>query len=97
MVQMPLAATSLVIIQPTPFCNIDCSYCYLPSRADRTRLDIGQITSIFNKLLTFPTIHDRIAIVWHAGEPLVLGVPYYEEQGKFHREQGFRLTDQGKR
>ena len=24
--------TSLVIVQPTPFCNIECSYCYLPER-----------------------------------------------------------------
>jgi len=70
--------TSLVIIQPTPFCNIDCRYCYLPLRFDRTRLGLDQIKQIFGKLLTFPTIKDDVTIVWHAGEPLVLGVPYYE-------------------
>ncbi len=21
-----------VVVQPTPFCNINCSYCYLPHR-----------------------------------------------------------------
>ena len=20
----------LLVVQPTPFCNLDCSYCYLP-------------------------------------------------------------------
>ena len=22
----------LLVVQPTPFCNINCSYCYLPER-----------------------------------------------------------------
>src|SRR5262249_49781242 len=26
----------------------------------------------------FPTISDQVTILWHAGEPLVLGVDYYE-------------------
>ena len=28
--------TRLLVMQPTAFCNIDCLYCYLPSRDDRT-------------------------------------------------------------
>ncbi len=70
--------TSLVILQPTPFCNINCSYCYLPQRSDRTTLDIDQIQRIFEKLVTFPTISKRTTVVWHAGEPLVLGAQYYD-------------------
>ena len=27
-----LAATGTVVIQPTAFCNINCTYCYLPDR-----------------------------------------------------------------
>ena len=71
--------TSLVIIQPTPFCNINCSYCYLPQRSDRTTLTIEQIQRIFAKLFTFPTISGQVTVVWHAGEPLVLGPQYYED------------------
>ena len=26
---------SYVVMQPTTLCNLDCSYCYLPFRADR--------------------------------------------------------------
>jgi uncharacterized protein len=70
--------TSLVIIQPTPFCNISCSYCYLPHRSDRTTLAIEQIQQIFEKLLAFPTISGQVTVVWHAGEPMVLGPKYYE-------------------
>lgn len=71
--------TSLVVIQPTPFCNINCSYCYLPHRSDRTTLAIEQIQRIFEKLFTFPTISGQVTVVWHAGEPLVLGPQYYED------------------
>ena len=25
----------LLVVQPTPFCNIDCRYCYLPDRSSK--------------------------------------------------------------
>ena len=28
----------LLVVQGTPFCNLDCDYCYLPDRGDRSRL-----------------------------------------------------------
>jgi uncharacterized protein len=73
-----MSITSLIVIQPTPFCNIDCSYCYLAQRHDRTTLSIDNLRRIFQKLLTFPTISQHVTVVWHAGEPLVLGADYYE-------------------
>ena len=30
----------LLVLQPTPYCNLDCDYCYLPSRNDRSRLSL---------------------------------------------------------
>jgi uncharacterized protein len=69
--------TSLIVIQPTPFCNINCLYCYLPQRSDRTRLRLDQLRTVFDRVLRFPTLSDRVTVVWHAGEPLVLGVDYY--------------------
>lgn len=70
--------TSLLIIQPTPFCNIDCTYCYLPHRSSKKRLSFETAEIIFKKVFAFPTIGDSITIVWHAGEPFVLPVSYYE-------------------
>lgn len=70
--------TSLVVIQPTPFCNIDCSYCYLAARDDRSKLSVDAVKAIFERLLTFPTIREQVSVVWHAGEPLVMGAAYYE-------------------
>lgn len=73
-----MSTTSLIVIQSTPFCNVDCSYCYLPQRDNRAKLSIVDLRRIFEKLITFPTIAERVTVVWHAGEPLVLGVDYYE-------------------
>lgn len=80
------AKTSLIVIQPTPFCNINCSYCYLPRRDDRSKLGVEDIRRIFQSLLTFPTISDQVTVVWHAGEPLVLGSKYYDAAFSVVRE-----------
>jgi uncharacterized protein len=71
--------TSLLVIQPTPFCNIDCAYCYLPNRNDKKRLTLEVAERLFERLFKFPTIKESVDLVWHAGEPMVLPVSYYEE------------------
>ena len=70
--------TSLLVVQPTPFCNINCSYCYLPNRTSRRQLSFELAEIAFSRLLRFPTIEKGVTIVWHAGEPFVLPVTYYE-------------------
>ena len=30
----------LLVLQPTPFCNIDCSYCYLSDRRSTARMSL---------------------------------------------------------
>ena len=39
-----------VVVQPTPFCNINCSYCYLPQRNVKTVMEQGTITTLFAKI-----------------------------------------------
>lgn len=75
---MEYCQTSLLVVQPTPFCNIDCSYCYLPHRSSKKRLSFELAEILFKKVLDFPTIRESVTVVWHAGEPLVLPVGYYE-------------------
>ena len=36
-------STRLLILQPTPFCNLDCDYCYLPNRDDTRRMSIATV------------------------------------------------------
>lgn len=79
------AKTRLLVVQATPFCNIDCAYCYLPNRVKKTRLSFELAERIFGRLFCFPTIRDDVTVVWHAGEPLVLPPGYYEKMFRLIR------------
>lgn len=69
----------LVIVQPTPFCNIDCDYCYLTSRNDRRRMDFEVIDAIGTRVLGSSLAATDISVIWHAGEPTTVPVPWYDE------------------
>ena len=75
----PALATRLLVLQPTPFCNIDCSYCYLPRRDDRSRMAIATARMAARRLREDALLADELTVVWHAGEPLVLPPAYYED------------------
>jgi uncharacterized protein len=71
--------TQLVIIQPTPFCNINCSYCYLPHRSVTKRIELRTLSRIFELLFSSSFVSSNITVVWHAGEPLVLPISFYTQ------------------
>jgi uncharacterized protein len=73
------APLGLLVIQPTPFCNLDCSYCYLPNRASKTRMTPETIDWIVRFIQKVPFARTALPIVWHAGEPLVLPRSFYEQ------------------
>jgi uncharacterized protein len=76
----PVASSlEILLLQPTPFCNINCDYCYLPNRNVRDRMSMDTIRSSVQMVIDDCLVDGRLAIVWHAGEPLVLPVAYYEE------------------
>ncbi|HRW09089.1 MAG TPA: GRRM system radical SAM/SPASM domain protein [Caldilineaceae bacterium] len=69
----------LVILQPSPFCNIDCRYCYLPHRNRRERMSSDTLHQIYEAVFTSQRLRDPITFLWHAGEPLAVGHRFYEE------------------
>ena len=69
---------SLVIIQPTSFCNLDCDYCYLPDRYLQNRLSLDLIDPIFKSIFTSPFFEDNFTVCWHAGEPLTMPISFYK-------------------
>jgi len=70
--------TDLLILQPTPFCNINCSYCYLPDRGNRGRMSTEVLEATFSRVLPSRLSCGKLTVVWHAGEPLVLPPSWYE-------------------
>src|ERR1700733_15129502 len=70
---------SLVVVQPTPFCNIDCKYCYLSDRANNSRMSLDVLSSAICNLVASGRLGDILRICWHAGEPLVVPSGYYRD------------------
>ncbi len=67
-----------IVLQPTPFCNIYCKYCYLQQRNDNSKMSLETVQASFEKIFDSPFAGDQITVIWHAGEPLVMPVSYYE-------------------
>src|SRR5262245_9026315 len=68
----------MLILQSTPFCNLDCSYCYLPDRSVKARMSDVTLELAFQRVFESPFLGAHLTVLWHAGEPLVPGVTYYE-------------------
>jgi uncharacterized protein len=70
---------SLLVVQPTPYCNLNCDYCYLPDRANRARLAPELLDPILERVLESPFVGDDITLLWHAGEPLIMPRSFYDD------------------
>ncbi|MEB3263776.1 MAG: cyclophane-forming radical SAM/SPASM peptide maturase GrrM/OscB [Synechococcus sp.] len=75
----PFGPVRLLVLQPTPFCNLDCDYCYLPDRGDRTRLSFELLEAALERVLESPYFEGGFTLLWHAGEPLTLPITFYDE------------------
>jgi uncharacterized protein len=73
---VPLLET--VVVQPTPFCNINCRYCYLPDRNDKSQMAQNTVAALFDKVFSSGWVGEGLTVIWHAGEPLVLPISFYE-------------------
>jgi uncharacterized protein len=67
-----------LVIQGTPYCNIDCGYCYLPDRSSRARLPIVTVHRIAQVIAASGLLAEEIDVRWHAGEPLTLDPGFYD-------------------
>jgi uncharacterized protein len=75
----------LLVVQPTPFCNIDCRYCYLPHRNSKAVVARDTLSNLFAQVFASGWVRDRLSVVWHAGEPMVLPTGFYRD--------AFRMID----
>ena len=69
----------LLVIQPTPFCNLDCSYCYLPDRQNKRKITVETLEKTLNWVFSSGLVRQPFTLLWHAGEPMVLPASFYEE------------------
>jgi uncharacterized protein len=69
----------LLVLQPTPFCNIDCRYCYLPERTSTARMSLATLALACRRVFEGARLDRRLEVAWHAGEPLTVPLPWYAQ------------------
>jgi uncharacterized protein len=85
----------LLVIQPTPFCNLDCSYCYLPDRLNKRKITLETLEKSLNWVFSSGLVRRPFTLLWHAGEPMVLPATFYEQATlvlERCNDSGFQVT-----
>jgi uncharacterized protein len=77
----------LLILQPTPFCNLDCDYCYLPGRTVRTRMSEAVLTRALDAVMNTGLVGPRLSLIWHSGEPLAVPMEFYDSASAIIQER----------
>ncbi|MFE4514254.1 cyclophane-forming radical SAM peptide maturase AmcB [Kitasatospora sp. NPDC056783] len=64
-----------LVVQPTGFCNLNCTYCYLPDRDDKAPMPTAVAEAVAQSASELVNGHHGkpLGLIWHAGEPLALG------------------------
>lgn len=75
----PGGVVAQVVLQPTPFCNLDCSYCYLPDRGDRARMTVDVAAAALRRVWEYGRHRPTVDVRWHAGEPLTVPRSFYRD------------------
>lgn len=66
-----------LLILPTDACNMNCVYCFhKPYSKSFTRIDIQTIEHLLD--ITMPH-YKYLNIIWHGGEPLLMGLDFYKK------------------
>lgn len=70
-----------VIIQTTTFCNLDCNYCYIPSeqRSFKNKMSVEVAIKALQWVFESGRAASKIGIRFHAGEPMSVGLEFYQK------------------
>ena len=73
-------------LKPTNFCNVGCSHCYLTEdvRANKKKMDAETMARSAQLLeaMRIAQRKDKVHVIWHGGEPLILGADYFWQQSE---------------
>jgi uncharacterized protein len=52
----------LLVLQPTPFCNLDCDYCYLAERSSTARLSQAVLRRTIEQVLASGFVKEAFTV-----------------------------------
>ena len=68
-----------LIWKPTDSCNLACKYCYADARTDKYITPVNDVKTGISKWADYIGKDGQLSIIFHGGEPMVCGLPYYKE------------------
>ena len=75
-----------LIFKVVSTCNLACRYCDADIYSNR-RMSLDMVSQVIAKALDYA---DRVGLIWHGGEPLLMGIQFYEKvvelQKRYKRE-----------
>lgn len=76
---------STIIFKPTEKCNSNCAYCDVVVRKAPITMSLELLETTFIKINEYllEKNDEKLTLIWHGGEPLLLGVDYYKKALKF--------------
>lgn len=80
-----------LLIMPTDACNMNCIYCFhKPYSTDCGKMGIDTV----KQLLDTTTPHYKyINIIWHGGEPLLMGLDFYKDVLELQRSYPCKISN----
>ena len=77
-----------IIVKPTYDCNMSCRYCSLEEHDTSARMSLQTVDRLFERVTSFCGTERTIYLIWHGGEPLLMGPTFYDYVGQKTREFG---------
>ena len=75
---------STVIAKPTKVCNAACTYCSAPPDGV-PKWSLDDFKRYFDRMA--PYLTDQAYIIWHGGEPMLMGPEFYEKAWEYAQAQ----------
>lgn len=77
------------IVKPTYACNLGCLYCYEGNRAEpNKRMSLDTLRNVITKLAQYHGPERTTHIIWHGGEPLLMGLDFFRAAVRIQQELG---------
>lgn len=77
------------IVKPTHDCNLSCVYCYdRVNSKDLLRMSDSVLQTLIARLTKFHKPKSKIKIIWHGGEPLIMGIDFYRRVVEMQNDYG---------
>lgn len=68
-----------IVVKVTHNCNLQCKYCYMSDVSEGDKMNEETLYNTLTKTAKLNAKDGKTDIIWHGGEPLLMGFDFYEK------------------